>query len=1228
MPNQPTSFFIVPSFQNAEFQDTNSQGGISFGVGSPSSSNEGALTVLGTGTPRSTTITDLTLRVQDSGSLEQTTFLFKESDKADTLYKGEHDRRQSYLHSTPFPYSHFDDPNYYGYGLALGYTQGNDREFVLIVSTTTLNEIKIAYRNIFSPNLFSVDGGWTQTSINMMTTFKKKVAFSGSIATSQAQLATCTLDNGKALIFVVNNERDIDVYLTSDALNWVLIAENILGRFIDSEISNTTTLFNLCVSSSGNYVKLASTRIFDDDNYIFTITSSDRGFSWNLSDSYVCRAGLSAPIGGDRFTFSLAGIQESGSFILCTTDNTLNIVRTYIGNGSNELSYKSNLAVSYDINQGYSPEIALCKGTDSIVLFMDYIQNPSSWISPPSETGKQISSALAGQKADFNTKGGEQNILELSYNQNFDLSEWYDYGEFPFEYESIGSTTQSFDGSGEQETTTFKAPSQTTAFYSSNNYRFYRFRMIRVGSGMALCAFRRVAKNLPTVGEQTGLIYMRYGGFDHRSIKDFYDTSLTLGQSHPINKHKQTYILYAPEWYAWHGAPAGILYANPNTCWKEVRNLATRKPYADRLMIMTNQINIASFQDLYYEFRSNRGWNGDGINDVEGGYETPIRNWFFDTNNSEYRPITTEPKLGSQYYKWSSGCCIHWCVKVSSSLTTPTTKEGQCGVFLQGYRSKGSNPSTSAGASMNIEVRMFKDEVQIFDYVTNIELATLDLTTTGTNLGTNFFEFRLAFNPLPNSYNTRCVLMARPVGTSSWINTSILNPSIQVINTTTTSKLYQQRIRFGMLRATNLNFSSAGIAHEWKYFRVHPCNDFDTFALAGLNSQRDQVNSFRGYEITNNLIYLQEGQSVLWSGASGAEGDTFTLQPEYANSVKNILHFDSPRQQWRSAGLTSHIQTTFNIPSSNNEIQKDPVSGIGIIGTNATSIELAGSQSSSSGFTTVSTINLERTRGRVVSTHFNQHTFEVQFDGGKIPYAGEFQSGSSEGDRKYYARFGALGGGFGVSQSNNIATNDHHLVLDHYEGSARDKQFIQLKGLDQQADIGVGTTLIIYGDRGYGCFSPLRSNTHYRLRVNGTTTETEGYLYCGSVVVGNTLQINPVLNWQHSVTEESNNTVYRSRSGIEWAYNEGASFRSIQGNIIGDVTEQMRNRLKNTIRRATNFDRRPLYFVLQDGTQDSSMIFYGKVQVGNNDNAGYYYDQLSQQWRSVGNMTLTIIENV
>ena len=109
---------------------------------------------------------------------------------------------------------------------------------------------------------------------------------------------------------------------------------------------------------------------------------------------------------------------------------------------------------------------------------------------------------------------------------------------------------------------------------------------------------------------------------------------------------------------------------------------------------------------------------------------------------------------------------------------------------------------------------------------------------------------------------------------------------------------------------------------------------------------------------------------------------------------------------------------------------------------------------------------------------------------------------------------------------------------------------------------------------------------------------------------------------------ESNNTPYRSRSGIEWAYTEGPSSRSLQGTIIGDVTEQMRNKLKNNIRRATNFDKKPLYFVLQDGIQDSSQIFYGKVEVGVNDNQGYYYDDNSGQWRSLGNMTLTIIENV
>ena len=170
--------------------------------------------------------------------------------------------------------------------------------------------------------------------------------------------------------------------------------------------------------------------------------------------------------------------------------------------------------------------------------------------------------------------------------------------------------------------------------------------------------------------------------------------------------------------------------------------------------------------------------------------------------------------------------------------------------------------------------------------------------------------------------------------------------------------------------------------------------------------------------------------------------------------------------------------------------------------------------------------------------------------------------------------------------------------------------------------------MIIYRDRGYGAISGNRTIKTLKVRAEGTATEVEGYLYCGSVVCGNTLNVTKLLEWDHTVGEQANNTMLSSRSGLTWGYNEGPNRRSITGKLIGDVNDQLRDRLKNNIRRATDFNRRPLFFVLQDGSQSPDVMFFGNVEVGSNENAGYYYDELMQTWRSVGDMSLTIIENI
>jgi len=1242
MPTQPSSFFIVPSLQDAVFDNdqTNSQGGISFGVGIGSSTNVGSLSVLGTGTPSTNSPADLTLRVQDSGSLNETTFLYKQSNEADSLYKGEHDRRYSHLHSTPFPYQSLDDPNYYGYGMCLGYVGINDTEFVVIVDQYNIHQVVISYRQIATSDLYTFDGGWNKTTLNLRSLFNRGIDSSGAAATAVVQMASCTLQTGKALIFVRYNN-DIDVYTTSNGITWQLIAEQILGRFLDIEQRNRITLKNLQAAASSNFVKIALTIFQNANDHVGILTSSDNGLTWTLTDKELTVAGQSSQSGFDRYSFSLCSLGNSGGFLLANANNVLNIIEVFHCNGANSFSKKSNLSVTYPVYQTFAPLVALCEGVDSVILFLDGVYQPTWLLEPVSSPNKELldifpNAGNTGVGNDKETFGLEQNIFEMKLNQNIDTATFRDLGQYPFEHETTTVTEQVVEpvafsiltGQPITETVTtekpFRYPSQTTGFQGVRNFKWQRLRMIKIGAGIALCTRLRIANLTGNAGEVGGLLYLRYGGFDTRPTNDVYDSVRQGEKGHPINNHQQTYILFLIEWYSWCGSPAGVIDTSENSKWALYRNVATMKSFVDRLLIMNNG---TVDQQLWFEYRPTRSYSS--TTPLLDSYVTPERNWFFATNNLAFDPVE-DGTPADKRYKWSSGCVLEWCVNVSSTLTEPSgpfpNREGQCAIYIEGYRFSLSAPTAgSSSVSAALEIRMFKDSVFIFDHGSNSIVETLNITTTGRNLSDSYFEFKLAIMPVsPTSNSAQYILQCRPLGSSSYVTSAkrtVTTTSTPITASDPDENYYQQRIKFGMLSVTNANITD-GTSQNWKYVRLHPCNDFDLFAINGTISYRSVPNILRGFNITNNLIYLQDGQSVLWSGSSGAEADTFELKPEYANSCSNILHFDNPRQQWRSAGLTDNIQTVFSRPTKNGKIQKDFISGFSIIGTNATSVQLASQVNSSSSFTTQATINLERARARVTTTVTEGQTMELEFDSGFHPYAGEFQSGRGSGEIKYYARFGTLGGG-----SANISLNDHHEVLDHFEDPSSSKQNIQLSDLATNSTIGAGTTLIIYGDRGYACFSGIRDNTSYRIKAVGTANEVEGYLYAGTICVGNTLQIDPVLNWQHTVAVQSNNTEFKTRAGIEWSYNEGPSRRQLNGTIVGDVTEQMRNRLKNTIRRATDFNSRSLLFVLQDGVQDTDMIYYGKVEVGTNENAGYYYDTEAQQWRSVGNMTLTIIEN-
>lgn len=1207
MPQSPQSFFIIPSFDNAEFKNANTQGGASYGVGIPNKNNTGSLTVLGTGIPTQNDPDDLTLRVQDSGSLKNTTFTWKKSSDSDELYKGEHDRRYIHSFSDPFFNSAFDT-GLYGYGLAFGYSPKNEREFCLVVNQSNENTIQVSYRNAQSAVRYTVNGGWTKININLRSTFDRGVDYGGTLSNANAQIATCTLDNGTCLIFVQYGG-DIDVYSTDDAITWKLIAQNIVGRFTDFENNGYSIYSQLQVASSGNFVKMAwcrettqsysitipifGTRTFTTTgNVITTITSADRGLTWRLTDEIIGKSsdseiykfvGETTSSGGDRFAYSLCGLGEnSKGFILANTDTQSNVVRLFTSMGMQQMNENTTMSVAYSILNVNAPNVTLAKGHDSIFLHIDYELQGTRNLETP-----HIGQTNVGIDPYKETMSGEQRILMFSLDQSLENANWIDLGEYPYELYSSG----------------FKLDPTTTGFLGSRRNRFYRSRMLQIGSGLAIVASLRDKKYDGASGEIPNIVYMRLGGFDTMPIYDFYDDAILLGESHPKNTQQQSFAMWSPQWECWQGAPSGILYASEDGLWSEKRSSATRQWRTNRLTITNNTSNT---EYLYYEFVSSYG---EYLPQTAQGYETPPRNWLFSTNE---RFFQSPENATSGVVKSSSGCCIEWACRVSTAKGSQTS--ASCAIRLESYVGRYAQ-STGTGSPQTacVEIRMYSDQIDIYDIVDNSIIETINLL--GKVQLTNFYEFRLGSLPTKNSNIPRIALMCRAFGQSEWITTTLLN--LETKTTAITGNKMIQRVQFGCLSAQ----TTVGSYQEWQYFRVHNGNDMNVLAMCGLATYNPIPDCLRGMPITNNLVYLQQGQYAVWSGSSGAENDLFDLKTEYVYGAENILQSDSPRQQWRSAGITTQMQVDFANASENNKIKRDFISGLGVVGTNATQIILQGK--STSAFTTLMTIDFETTRGRVVSTTTNEHTFEIEFDQGKIPKVGDFISSSSVGGRKWYARFGSLGVG-----SSGITTNEHTTVIDHFDGSTVRKQYIELSNLATNITIGAGTTVIIYRDRGYSAISGTRSMKELQLQVLGTGTEIENYLYCGSIVCGNTLSVTKLLQWDHSVDEQSNNTMFNSRSGITWGYNEGPNRRSIQGKLIGDVSEQTRNRLKNNVRKATDFNRKPLFFVLQDGSQMPDNIFYGNIELGSNENAGYFYDENMQEWRSVGDLTLTIIENI
>ena len=108
----------------------------------------------------------------------------------------------------------------------------------------------------------------------------------------------------------------------------------------------------------------------------------------------------------------------------------------------------------------------------------------------------------------------------------------------------------------------------------------------------------------------------------------------------------------------------------------------------------------------------------------------------------------------------------------------------------------------------------------------------------------------------------------------------------------------------------------------------------------------------------------------------------------------------------------------------------------------------------------------------------------------------------------------------------------------------------------------------------------------------------------------------------------------KTRTGTTWGYNEGPSVRRVSGQFQGDVSEQVRRYLRDTLRSVTNFNEFGLVFVIYDTAQLNNPLvddYFMLARYDKNmksDNIGWYYDETEDNWRPVGNLSMSLTEIV
>jgi hypothetical protein len=1361
MPKGPNSFFIPPDMElikDGSIYSSNDGTGNYSGACVPKSTNKGSLFGFMTGTPSAGTTLDL--QIVDSGSSGTATYAYKkgtslESGGIDSWY-GEPDRRYMWDVHNPL----LNDISTVNAGTAQPSTSdvAEDaqitNETVLLIkgvyfSVTNKEYLFIRYDNqsnykiqIYSRPISNTEQNWTNDGeINIQETGNNR----GLGPKDVPVFDVCEHTDGK-LKLVVRSVNDIDLYESTDGVTFVLVAKQLMSRFLDFR-----HFLDMKIASSGPYLKIvygrSATGIQPQARgykippvYLGGMISSDDGATWvgtevpwdknkfgkvgNLKEVYgdgITTSLVNASFGAMNLNYDLCGLTDgSGRFLLSTNNiNYSNFSYTifvvYVSDGPSKFVSKNNLALLQNLSIG---KCFLGCNNDWIWMIIagSDAQVRCGWSFMggigSSNTACDTYTGSPGSNTKFKTN--ENSILYLNIFDDLNVESWKMLGA-----NDIMTREQPTSGG---KGSYFFVPGGGN-FYSCGPYMAFVAMANVVGMGFDANSGENESDTSNFYSYQHQAQYFRLSGWNFRppyaNLGHWQELFPTLPER--IFRHQALGVITQPEFnYIW-GKPAEIGNQGNtpnNTLWANHQefNEINHSIREDGMIFQENIIPAAhpaykeSCNFQYFKCPSvisTSFWSSGG-----GQTEDPLVNTYR-YNTPKFPDSMSVTKQHAPQHSWiaapipsfssaslgaisdsrTPGCCI---IGVFGGVVNGSSSKNSIGVRLNSYIYDTAIPGGASGSNVFVQMtaflRMSGTKLSLYDisddsyssvYRENTTQLICEVEPSTGTYGANPFsnlwwEFRLSIFPnysyqLQNPTTTehspylcsRILLEVRKIGTETWISSGVvLKPTYTVLNgvtlspwknrpSTNTNSIVQfgtQEIAFGLFK------DSGGQAQRSVQFRVlKVCQGSELSQIAmkddqtGTTDYGSYISALRGRKISPRPAFLENNQSIVWGGIGGFKNDFFSTTVNSSYDAKNTIKVSSPRFEYRSLGNnTSDIKSSeANIIYEINTTDRKDNSldgfgfyhtGLSVLNTNASTVKIEYSDTSDfASAYTIGPFTNELKTGRITSCSNNN--LAIQWDDDVTRAINDSQY-SSSGNTEYYLKFSTLA----ASVPAAIGSTSYKIIKQRGENYQIKIPGIDLSDSSYTANIA-GTSILLYSNQYVVNYTQLPTYNKFLRLTLSDHLGTDSFFKMGSMVAGITFGLERVpISWEHSETTTGNVTEFNSRSGVRWGYKEGPASKSFTGTIAGDVFENERRNILNITKQAMQFNVNPVVMVFdgdasvfaKNGDDPSAKVYSDpeNILLGTFSqeltltNPGWRYDETLSEWKTVGDMELTIIEVV